>query len=74
MIKPQTSGVLTLREITWLAIQDALERNEGNKTRAAMELGIGRTTLFRWIREMNRNPFRKSMGGINAKGAETRRS
>jgi transcriptional regulator with PAS, ATPase and Fis domain len=60
MTSPKTVGVLTLREITWLAIQDALERNDGNKTRAAVELGIGRTTLFRWIREMNRSPFKKA--------------
>lgn len=63
MIAHKTNGVLTLREITWLAIQDALERNDGNKTRAAVELGIGRTTLFRWIREMNKGPFKR--GGVN---------
>ncbi len=60
MTSPKTAGVLTLREITWLAILDALERNGGNRSEAARELGIGRTTLFRWLREMNRSPFKKA--------------
>jgi transcriptional regulator with PAS, ATPase and Fis domain len=45
--------VLTLRNIIWLAILDALERNDGNRNKAARELGISRTTLFRWMRGMN---------------------
>jgi transposase-like protein len=42
---------LTLRELERLAILDALERNSGNKDATARALGIGRTTLYRWLKE-----------------------
>ncbi len=59
MTSPKPNGVLTLREITWLAILDALERNGGNRSEAARELGIGRTTVHRWIEEMKKGPFKE---------------
>ena len=41
----------TLRDLERAAIRDALHRHEGNRTRAAAELGITRRTLFNKIRE-----------------------
>lgn len=56
---PTTSCALTLREIIFDAVLDALDRNGGNQSQAARELGIGRSTLFRWMREMNKGPFKQ---------------
>lgn len=59
---------LTLREIIFDAVLDALDRSGGNQSQAARELGIGRTTLFRWIREMNKGPFKKASGTVTSRG------
>ncbi|MFV0387975.1 MAG: sigma-54-dependent transcriptional regulator [Pyrinomonadaceae bacterium] len=42
---------MTLREIEKEAIKVAIERNEGNISGAGHDLGIGRTTLYRKIKE-----------------------
>ena len=42
---------LTLAEIEHRAIRAAVERHGGNLTEAADELGIGRSTLYRKLRE-----------------------
>jgi two-component system NtrC family response regulator len=42
----KSAGPLTLREIELQAITSAVERNEGNKPRAAEELGISLKTLY----------------------------
>ena len=47
---------LTLREIEWIAILAALERNHGDKLATARELGIGKTTLYRRLHERRPAP------------------
>ena len=42
----RTYGPRTLREIEMQAIQEALERNEGSKPKAAEELGVSLKTLY----------------------------
>jgi DNA-binding NtrC family response regulator len=42
----QKPGVMTLREMEMEAIHDALERNAGNKPKAADQLGISLKTLY----------------------------
>ncbi len=42
----QKPGVMTLRELEMEAIHDALERNGGNKPKAADQLGISLKTLY----------------------------
>jgi PAS domain S-box-containing protein len=44
-----------LESLEWEAIRSALARHGGNRTRAARELGIHRTTLFRRLRNLKRN-------------------
>jgi DNA-binding NtrC family response regulator len=44
-------GVLTLATMERQAILDALSQFEGNRTRVSKELGIGRTTLYRKLKE-----------------------
>ncbi|MEY4177174.1 MAG: Transcriptional regulatory protein ZraR [Planctomycetota bacterium] len=39
-------GPMTLAEVEWLMIQEAIERNDGNRTAAAEELGISVKTLY----------------------------
>lgn len=50
-----TSDPLSLREIEKLAIQRALQRWEGNRTKAAAELGITRRTLITKIEDFGLN-------------------
>ncbi len=40
-------ATLNLDELEKLAIQQAVDRYQGNLTRAAQALGLGRTTLYR---------------------------
>ena len=47
---------LTLREIEWIAILAALERNHGDKLATARELGIGKATLYRRLHERQPAP------------------
>jgi len=42
-----TSGPATIKQMEIILITQALRRNEGNKTAAAKELGIDKSTLFR---------------------------
>lgn len=44
-----TEPCLTLNEIITNAILQAVESNHGNRTKAALQLGISRTTLWRYI-------------------------
>jgi two-component system, NtrC family, response regulator HydG len=44
---PAGTGTLNLDALEKLAIQQAIERYQGNLTRAAQALGLGRTTLYR---------------------------
>jgi two-component system response regulator HydG len=42
---------LTLNELTKLAIQQALAQHQGNREKAAKQLGIGARTLYRKLKE-----------------------
>ena len=42
----KTRGPITLKELEMQAIHEALERNEGNKPKAAEELGVSLKTLY----------------------------
>ena len=44
-------GVMSLREIEMRAIEDALERNGGNKPKAAEQLGISLKTLYNKVNQ-----------------------
>jgi DNA-binding NtrC family response regulator len=48
-------GETTLREVSRQAILDCVGRHDGNLARAAKELGIGRTTLWRRLKEYGMN-------------------
>jgi DNA-binding NtrC family response regulator len=50
-----THGVIPLQEVERRAIRHALEHTRGDRTAAAFLLGIGRTTLYRKLKE-NRLP------------------
>jgi DNA-binding NtrC family response regulator len=45
------SGIIPMHELERRAIQDALSRTKGDRTTAAHLLGIGRTTLYRKLKE-----------------------
>lgn len=40
---------LTLKQIIRKAVEQALQENNGNQTAAARQLGIGRTTMWRYL-------------------------
>ncbi len=44
--RPKGLGPMTLRELEQIAIQEALERHEGSKAKAAAELGVSLKTLY----------------------------
>jgi DNA-binding NtrC family response regulator len=46
-------GVVTLRDLEMDAIHEALERNDGNKPKAADELGISLKTLYNKLNQVN---------------------
>lgn len=46
-------GTPTLHELEKLAIQAALRQHQGNRERAAKQLGIGARTLYRKLKEFN---------------------
>jgi two-component system NtrC family response regulator len=46
-------GVISLRDLEMEAIQEALERNDGNKPKAAEELGISLKTLYNKLNQVN---------------------
>ncbi len=48
---PTPHGVITLQELEKQAIQHALQHTQGDRTVAAQLLGIGRTTLYRKLKE-----------------------
>ena len=49
---PGNFGPLTLREIEMQAIYEALDRHEGNKTKAAEQLGISLKTLYNKLNQV----------------------
>jgi DNA-binding NtrC family response regulator len=62
---------MRLHEIIREAIEDAVARNGGNKVDAAKELGIGKTTVYRWMADYGRKrrkPRKKSAKKSKAKG------
>lgn len=46
-------GLITLRDLEMEAIHEALDRNEGNKPKAADELGISLKTLYNKLNQVN---------------------
>jgi DNA-binding NtrC family response regulator len=48
-------GILPLYEVERRAIQHALVHTKGDRTEAASLLGIGRTTLYRKLKEYQMN-------------------
>jgi len=50
---------MTLHRIIREAIEDAVARNGGNKVLAAKELGIGKTTVYRWMDDYGRTGDKK---------------
>ena len=52
------SGPMTLREMELLAIDQAMQRRNGNKSRVAEELGISLKTLYNKLNQAD--PQRKS--------------
>ena len=51
--KIRASGPLTLRELEMQVIHQALERNKGNKPKAAEELGISLKTLYNKLHQVS---------------------
>jgi DNA-binding NtrC family response regulator len=50
-LAPQASPIVPLQEVERRAIQEALEHTKGDRTLAAQLLRIGRTTLYRKLKE-----------------------
>ena len=50
-----TLNIMTLEELEKLAITNAIERNRGNLSNVVRELGIGRTTLYRKLKQYEIN-------------------
>lgn len=48
-----SATILTLEQLEKIAIEEAIERNDGNLKKAVQELGIGRTTLYRKLKKYN---------------------
>ena len=44
-------GVVPLHELERQAIEHALQQTQGDRTEAALLLGIGRTTLYRKLKD-----------------------
>jgi DNA-binding NtrC family response regulator len=49
----EISTFRTLRQTETLMIERALQRNKGNRTAAARELGINPSTLFRKLKSLD---------------------
>jgi len=51
--RPTTLGPMTLRELEMHAIQESLDRHDGNKPAAAEELGVSLKTLYNRLNQAN---------------------
>ena len=53
VLSPQrTFGPVTLREIEMQAVHEALQRHQGNKTKAAEQLGVSLKTLYNKLNQL----------------------
>lgn len=52
---PPTTVPATIKQMEIMLIKQALKRNKGNKTAAAKQLGINKSTLFRKMKSFNIN-------------------
>jgi DNA-binding NtrC family response regulator len=55
-----SSNVKTIKEIEFQAVRDAIERYNGNKAKAARELGISRKSLYKRLKDMSVPPLKHS--------------
>jgi transcriptional regulator with PAS, ATPase and Fis domain len=60
-VPAQTSEPATITQMEIILIKQALKRNEGNKTAAAKDLGIDKSTLFRKIKAYNITSSRQAL-------------
>lgn len=65
---------MTLHRIIREAIEDAVARNGGNKVLAAKELGIGKTTVYRWMDDYGRLGDKKKRKKAKRSKAKTRKT
>ena len=56
----RSMGPISLKELEINAIQEAIERHEGNKQLAAEELGISLKTLYNKLNQMSSGSLSKS--------------
>jgi hypothetical protein len=61
---PSPPAILPLNEIERLAILDMLDHTKGELGRAAQRLGIGRTTLYRKLKEYRLGDRLAAIGAI----------
>jgi DNA-binding NtrC family response regulator len=57
---------MTMRQIRSRAIQEALDRRNGDKTAAAKDLGVSLKTLYNWINDDRDAPGLRCVGGDSA--------
>jgi PAS domain S-box-containing protein len=55
-LRASATGAMTLRSMEAFLIETALQRHAGNQAKAARELGINPSTLYRKLRAMGRRP------------------
>jgi len=57
MVEAKNHTVMTLKQAETIAVKCALDNSDGNVTKAAKILGIGRTSLYEKIHQINLNQY-----------------